>query len=83
MHKFGIYLHHSVEEAPQIDEEMETDFWRRAINKEMQRVKVAWRVHKGYTPGQVRKGEDPNLIGLKEVGYHMVFDVKMDFTCKA
>jgi hypothetical protein len=34
-HKFGIQLPHSVEEALQIDEETGTDFWGKAINKEM------------------------------------------------
>ena len=49
----------------------------------MEKVKVAWRVHQGYTPEQVRKGQVPNLIGFQEIGCHMVFDVKMDFTWKA
>jgi hypothetical protein len=34
-HKFGIQLPHGAEEALRIDEEMGTDFWRRALNKEM------------------------------------------------
>ena len=45
-HKFGIRLPHSVEEALRIDEEMGTDFWQWALNKEMAKVKAAgasWR----------------------------------------
>ena len=72
-----------MEEALQINEETGTDFWQCAINKEMEKVKVAWQVHEGYTTEQARKGQVPNLIGFQEIGCHMVFDVKMDFTRKA
>ena len=41
-HKFGLKLPHSVQEALQIDEEMGTDFWRRAIEKEMKNVMPAF-----------------------------------------
>ena len=44
-HKFGIKLPHSVEEALKIDEETGTDHWRKAIDKEMVKVKVAWKTH--------------------------------------
>jgi hypothetical protein len=40
-HKFGLKLPHSVQEALQIDEEMGTNFWRRAIEKEMKKVMPA------------------------------------------
>jgi hypothetical protein len=33
----------SVEEALEIDRTMNTDLWRKAINKEMSRVKIAWK----------------------------------------
>jgi hypothetical protein len=82
-HKFGIRLPHSVEEALRIDEETGTDFWRKAINKEMSKVKVAWKTHKGNTPDQVRRGQVPELRSFQEIGCHMVFDVKMDFSRKA
>ncbi len=52
-YKFGIRLPHSVEEALRIDEETGTDFWQRAINKEISKVKVAWKVHEGHTPEEV------------------------------
>ena len=82
-HKFGIRLPHSVEEALEIDRITGTDFWRKAINKEMARVKIAWSVHDGCTPDEARKGKVPDLVGFQEIGCHMVFDVKMDFTWKA
>jgi hypothetical protein len=39
-HKFGCKLPHSVEEALEIDRQMGTDHWQRALNKEMSKVKV-------------------------------------------
>ena len=85
-HKFGIKLPHSVAEALEIDRITGTDFWAKAINKEMSKVKVAWKVHEGHeghTPEEVRKGLADQLIGFQEIGCHIVFDVKMDFTRKA
>ena len=52
-HKFRIHLPKSVEEALEIDHVTNTDFWCKAINKEMLKVKVAWTVHKGHTPQEV------------------------------
>ena len=40
-HKFGIRVPKTVEEALAIDEETGTDFWRKALGKEMTKVKVA------------------------------------------
>jgi hypothetical protein len=37
-HKFGCKLPHSVEEALEIDRQMGTDHWQRALNKEMSKV---------------------------------------------
>ena len=83
-HKFGIKLPHSVEEVLKIDQIMGTDFWRKAINKKMAKVRVAWKTHEGgQTLEQVRRGMAPDLIGFQEIGCHIVFDVKMDFTHKA
>ena len=52
-HKFSIQLPKSVKEALEINRATNTDFWRRAINKEMSKVKVAWVVHDGHTPQDV------------------------------
>ena len=49
----------------------------------MAKVKVAWKVHEGHTPEQVRKGKVPDLIGYQEISCHMVFNIKIDFSCKA
>jgi hypothetical protein len=52
-HKFGIRLPKTVEEALEIDRVTNTDFWRKAVNKEMAKVKIAWATHDGHTPQQV------------------------------
>ena len=51
------------------------------IEKELQRVKVAWEACDDLDIEQVRSGKQ--LIGYTEIMCHMVFDVKIDFTCKA
>ena len=56
-HKFGVQLPHSVEEALQIDADMKTDCWQKALNKEMSKVKVAWRWHDGCTPDDMHEVE--------------------------
>jgi hypothetical protein len=57
--------------------------WQKAINKEMMRVKVAWETRDTYSPQDVREGKAQDLIGFQEIGCHIVFDIKMDFTRKA
>ena len=82
-HKFGFKLPHSVEEALLIDEETATDHWRRAIEKEMSKVRVAFERWDDGTVEEARQGK--KLVGYQEISCHMVFDIKMDgdFTRKA
>jgi hypothetical protein len=82
-HKFGVRVPKTVEEALQLDDETNTDLWRKALAKEMSKVKVAWKSVDDYTPEQVRTGKAPTLIGYQEIKCHVIFDVKMDFTRKA
>ena len=72
-HKYGIRLPHTIEEALAIDRETGTDFWRKAIEKEMKNVMLAFKFAKD--------GSIP--IGLKEIILHIVFDIKIDLTRKA
>lgn len=72
--KYGIELPKTVKEALEIDRRTGTDFWARAIAKEMKAVSKAFQIldpdarhPPGYTPIEV----------------HMVFDIKADFTRKA
>ena len=79
-YKFGIRLPKSIEEALEIDRMMNTDLWRKVINKKMSRVKVTWKTHNAHSPQQVRQGKVPELIGFQEISCHTVFNIKMDFT---
>jgi hypothetical protein len=82
-HKFGIRLPKTVAEALAIDDQTGTDFWRKALGKEMNKVKVAWTTADGVSPEQARTGKEPSMIGYQEIRCHVIFDVKMDFTRKA
>jgi hypothetical protein len=73
-HKYGIEIPHSVERALEIDKETGTDFWRKAIEREMRNVLPAFR----FTDDDEIP---PNFY--KEIKCFMVFDVKMDFTRRA
>jgi hypothetical protein len=55
-HKFGIRLPKTVAEALAIDDQTGTDFWRKALGKEMNKVKVAWTTADGVSPEQARTG---------------------------
>ena len=82
-HKYGVRLPKNAEEALRIDMETGTDFWTKAINKEMGKAKVSYEEVAGCTPEQARHGQVQELIGFQEIKCHLVFDVKMDFTRKA
>jgi hypothetical protein len=82
-HKFGCKLPHSMAEALEIDRLAGTDLWTRAIKKEMAKVKVAWEACDDLTPEEVRAGKERDMIGFQEIGCHIIFDIKMDFTRKA
>ena len=66
-HKYGVELPKSVEEALAIDRNTQTDFWRKAIEKEMKNVMPAFEFRDDDTPP----------IGYKHIKCHMVFDVKL------
>ena len=83
-HKFGIRLPHSVEEALAIDRETGTDYWERAIEKEVRNVMSAFEKRPDISVEEARAGKT-KLIGYQEIRCHMIFDIKMDgnFTRKA
>jgi hypothetical protein len=47
----------------------------------MAKVKIVWKTNDELTPQEARKASE--LIGFQEIGCHIIFDVKMDFTRKA
>ena len=68
MHKFGIELPKTIQQALDIDKRTGTTYWYDAIQKEMCNVKVASNI--------LDDGENVP-IGYQFVKCHMVFDVKM------
>lgn len=67
-HKFGIEVPKNVPEVLAIDRKTGTDFWAKAIEKEMRNVRIAF---------DIRDDEVPP-IGYKEIHCHLVFDIKSD-----
>ena len=55
------------------DEDTETDFWWKVIEKEMKNIKVAF---------EFLVPDTSMPVGYQKIPLHFVFDVKMDFTRK-
>ena len=66
-HKFGIRLPKTTEETLQIDKITGTDFWHKAINKEMSKFKIAWKVDEGHTPIEARAEKATAFVGFQEI----------------
>ena len=81
-HKFGLEVPKDVKRALEIDYETGTDFWKRAIEREMRKVMPAFEVYKEHTPEEILKRKDL-LVGYKKIACHMIFDVKMTLERKA
>jgi hypothetical protein len=83
-HKYGVRLPHSMQEALQIDKETGTDFWWKAIQKEMKKVMIAFDYDESVTPQQIRdRLAKDRYVGFQEIKCHMIFEIKMDLTRKA
>ena len=65
-HKLGIRISKSVKEADMIDLENGDSLWGDAIRKEMNAVKIAFRVLEGY---------ETVPIGHQMIDCHLIFDV--------
>ena len=74
--KFGIQIPKTVEEAYEIDRITGTDFWMKAIEKEMANVRVAFEKLEGVTIDEMKTGKVKP--GFKFCSTHMIFDIKMD-----
>ena len=73
-HKYGFEVPRNLKHAYEIDAKNGNDFWRKAIEKEMHNVGIAFEIL------------DPDAhvpVGWNKVTGHLVFDIKMDFTRKA
>ena len=82
-HKFGIRIPKTVEEAYEIDRTTGTNFWMKAIEKEMANVRVAFEKLENISVEEMKTGKIKP--GFKFCSTHMIFDIKMDgkFTRKA
>ena len=72
--KYGIEVPNSIEEAEELDRKYGNDLWKKAIQKELDKVRIAFAL--------IPDTDNPP-IGSKEIPYHLVFDVKADLTRKA
>ena len=72
-HKYGIEIPTIIEHAKELDQNDGSDFWMKALAKEMYNIGVAFEI--------LAKGQ-PAPRGWHKVTGHLVSDVKMDFTCK-
>ena len=72
--KYGIEMPKTVKRALEIDKETNTTFWTDAIRKEMKTISGAF---------EILDDDTPEPVGFKYIDFHMVFDIKSDFTRKA
>lgn len=72
--KYGIRIPQSITEAYELDKANGDTAWRDAVSKEMKNVSVAFDV--------LEDGKNPSAAH-KRVFFHMIYDIKMDFTRKA
>ena len=67
-HKFGIRLPKYIKEALDINRITRTDFWCKAVNKEISKVKVAWKADEKFTPEHIRSQKTNDYIGSRRLG---------------
>jgi hypothetical protein len=71
---FGIVIPKTVKETLTIDQETNTTNWADAINNKMRVILPAL---------NILETDKKAPVGYQAIPYHMMFDVKMDFTRKA
>ena len=69
-HKFGICIPKSVREAIEIDNSTGTDFWQKAIAKEMKNVHIAFELLEGIIEKEMRGGKVK--AGYNFITTHMI-----------
>ena len=73
-YKFGVKVPNTVIEAINLDQINGNDLWKKAIEKEIGNVKIAF---------QLMEEGEKLPVGSKEIPYHIIFDVKLNLTRKA
>ena len=74
-HNFGIRVPKTVKEAYETDRQSGTDFWTKAIAKDMTNVRIEFDNIDGVTPDEMRKGDIQP--GYEHINAHMIFDINM------
>ena len=72
--KYGMIIPTSITEAYEIDKENGKTLWRDAIKHKMENVSVAFEI--------LEDGKRPSAAH-KKLPFHMIYDIKMDFTRKS
>ena len=72
--KYGIQIPTTIMEAYELDRINGNDFWRKAIEREMNNVKAAFKY---------LDSSEAIPVGYGKMTLHMIFDVKLDLTRKA
>eukprot|EP00978_Attheya_sp_CCMP212_P012594 scaffold31500_cov55-Attheya_sp.AAC.3 len=72
--RLGIEVPKNVADALVIDKRNENTLWEDSIKLEMKNVMPAFKF---------LEGDMPAPVAYKKIQYHMIFDIKMDFTRKA
>ena len=68
IHKFGIYIPKTIQEAIAINKENGNRSWQDIIAEEMAKVRVAFELYEDSLQ---------KLVGYKNLNIHMVFDIHM------
>ena len=75
-HKFGIRLPKTVAGAFELNRLNRNDFWRKIIELEMGKDRIAFQKVDGFTPNECRQNKA--LVGYQDIKGHWIFDIKMD-----
>jgi hypothetical protein len=68
-HKFGIEVPKSWDDSVRLDKDNDNTLWQDAVRKEMQNVRIAFKI---------LNGEESVPPTYQEIRCHMIFDVKME-----
>ena len=82
-HKYGVSLPRTETEALELNIQTGQPLWENATKKEIIKEEIFYEEVEGCITEEVRQVEVDELKGFQEITCHIIFDVKMDFTCKA
>ena len=77
--KFGIQFPKTVQESLSIYKEVGNDYWEKALNKDMSKVKVAWQHVNEVTPDQAIAVLVKDVTGHQDIKFLIIFDIRTEF----